>query len=76
MAAQPVGDLTMSLKEKAAPFKTPARPGAAPNICQDYNDKSSIKQWIKAGIGILFYKNLISFSTACHLSDFLGVRND
>ena len=39
------------------------------------NDKSTIKQWIKAGIGILFYKNLISFSTACRLSDFLEVRN-
>lgn len=61
----------MSSNSKAAPFKSASGPGAAQNIFRDYNDKSPIKQCLKAGVGLLVCHNLISFHLACWLSDLM-----
>jgi hypothetical protein len=35
-----------------------------------------IKSWIKAGIGALFYRNLISFRLACRLIELGGLAHE
>lgn len=35
-----------------------------------------LRREIKAGVGFLFYKKMISFRTACKIAKFLRVQND
>jgi hypothetical protein len=75
----------MTSKNKAAlPVQAGTLGKTASNNCLYFNHKKALYQrlkslflrWIKAGIGILFYQNLISFSMACKLSQFWRVRHD
>jgi hypothetical protein len=43
---------------------------------KEQGDRNLLRRWFKAGIGLLFYRNLISFRLACKLSDFWGVKHE
>lgn len=44
--------------------------------CQYFKHGRVVKRWIRACIGLLFYKNMIGFCTACKIARMMGVESD